>query len=76
MRKVTLELAQEKLPELLRNLASDEDLLITEGNEPLAKVTKAAASTGRRDVFGCCKGMFQYQAGWDGPEEDFKPYSE
>jgi antitoxin (DNA-binding transcriptional repressor) of toxin-antitoxin stability system len=76
MRTVTLEVAQEKLPELLRNLASDEDLLITEGNEPLAKVTKAAASIGRPDVFGCCKGMFQYQDGWDGPEEDFKPYSE
>jgi hypothetical protein len=50
-------------------------LLITEGNEPLARVTKAAAPAGRPEVFGCCKGMFRYQDGWEGPEEDFKPYS-
>ena len=76
MQTVTLELAQQRLPELLRNLASGEDLLITDGDAPLAKVTKATVPAARPAVFGCCQGMFRYEDGWDGPELDFKPYSE
>jgi antitoxin (DNA-binding transcriptional repressor) of toxin-antitoxin stability system len=76
VKTVTLEVAQQELPALLRNLATGEDLLITDGVEPLAKVSRAAVPPGRPAVFGCCKGMFQYQDGWDGPEEDFRPYSE
>lgn len=76
MQTVTLELAQQRLPELLRNLASDEDLLITDGDAPLAKVTKAIVPPARTALFGCCQGMFRYQDGWDDSEPDFKPYSE
>ena len=76
MKTVTLELAQQELPALLRNLTTGEDLLIIDGAEPLAKVSRTEAACGRPAVFGCCKGMFHYRDGWDGAEEDFKPYSE
>ena len=76
MQTVTLEIAQKKLPELLRNLGFNEDLLITERDQPLAKVTKTGPASARPDVFGCCKGVFLYQEGWDGLEDDLTPYSE
>ena len=76
MQTVSLELAQAQLPKLLHELGLHEQLVILEGDQPLATVTKSSPAAPRRRIFGRCRGMFKYADGWDGPEEDFRFYRE
>jgi len=76
MQTVSLEVAQAKLPKLLKELGQQEQLIITEHGQPLATVTKSPPAPARSRVFGCCRGMFKYASGWDAPEEDFRAYME
>ena len=76
MQTVSLETAQAELPKLLQKLGQQEQLVIVQNGKPLALLTKADLAAARPDIFGCCRGMFEYQEGWDGPEADFQPYTE
>ena len=72
---VTLEEAQGKLRELIAQLSPGEELIITENQQPVAKLV-AAVKPGERPL-GTLRGSVLYMApDFDAPLEDFKEYME
>ena len=73
---VTIEEAQPKLLELVHQLAPGEELVITENNQPIAKLVSALATSHRkqRPGPGLCKGMITII--WDDDDhwKDFEEY--
>jgi len=76
MQTVTLEEAQAKLPELIRTLQAEQEIVITRDNRSIAKIVplSGSAASGQRRVPGLLKGQIIFQPGWDEPLEDFAPY--
>ena len=56
MSTVTLEEAQAQLPELIRNLAAGEEVVITRDAQPVARLIPPPPLQ-PQPVFGSCKGM-------------------
>jgi prevent-host-death family protein len=76
---VTIEEAQAKLRELINQLAPGEEVIITENQEPVAKLVNEQQRPTRptRPGPGLCKGMITYMApDFDAPLEDMKEYME
>ena len=70
---VTLEEAQANLPGLIHQLAPGEELVVTEGNQPIAKIVIPK----QRVKLGAMRGTVLYMApDFDAPLEDFKEYME
>ena len=69
---VTIEEAQAKLPDLIHNLTPGEEVVITENNEPVAKLVGSPQKP--RPLPGRCKGMLTIIAEDDEHLEDFKEY--
>ena len=57
--RVSLSEAQERLPELVRLLASGDEVLITEGDEPLARLIGQSHKTTRKRRPGSAKGKLR-----------------
>ena len=75
MTSVSLTEAQAKLPQLLHGLTPGEELVITEGDRPLATITAAAPSMPRR--LGTLANSVQSIAeDFDAPLKDFEDYTE
>ena len=76
MQTVTLEEAQAKLPELIRTLLAEQEIVITRDNLSVAKIVPlpAPAISGQCRVPGLLKGQIVFDPGWDEPLEDFAPY--
>lgn len=74
MPTVTLEEAQQKLPELVEKLGPDDELVITRDDRPVAKLVggPAPARTPRRP--GSAKGKLVILAEDEEHLEDFKEY--
>ena len=71
MSSVTLEEAQANLPGLIHQLAPGEELVVTEGNQPIAKIVIPK----QRVKLGAMRGTVLYMApDFDAPLEDFKEY--
>jgi prevent-host-death family protein len=76
MSTVTLEEAQTKLSELIHGLAPDEELVITENNQPVARLVTVRPPHPLRKL-GTLAGTVLYMApDFDAPLEDFKEYME
>jgi prevent-host-death family protein len=73
MSSVTIQEAQAKLPQLIRQLAPGAEVVITENNQPVAKLV-AAAMDKPRPIPGRCKGMLTILAEDDEHLEHFKEY--
>jgi antitoxin (DNA-binding transcriptional repressor) of toxin-antitoxin stability system len=77
MTTVSIQQAQAALPELIHRLTPDEEVVITEGDQPVARLTR---TTGERPVprrLGTMRGTVLYMApDFDAPLEDFKEYME
>ena len=76
MATVTIEEAQTKLPELICGLLHGEELIITENDHPIAKLTRSP-----RTSWPCQPGSAKDKGHWmaedfDAPLEDFKEYME
>ena len=72
---VTLEEAQGRLRELIAKLAPGEEVIITEDQQPVAKLVAAVQPIERR--LGTLRGTVLYMApDFDAPLEDFKEYME
>jgi antitoxin (DNA-binding transcriptional repressor) of toxin-antitoxin stability system len=70
---VTIEEAQAKLPEIIGTLAPGDEIVITQGNQPVAEL-RAVAAAKPRPQFGSCRGMLTIVAEDDEHLEDFKEY--
>jgi antitoxin (DNA-binding transcriptional repressor) of toxin-antitoxin stability system len=73
MASVTIQEAQARLPDLIHKLAPGEEVLITENDQPVARLV-ASPSEQPRPIPGRCKGMLTILAEDDEHLEDFKDY--
>lgn len=75
---VTLEEAQNRLPELIAAAVRGEEVVVTKDNQPAAMIVPVPPQGDRpRPVLGSAKGKILYMAeDFDAPLEDFKEYME
>jgi antitoxin (DNA-binding transcriptional repressor) of toxin-antitoxin stability system len=74
---ITIEEAQARLKELIHQLAPGEELIITENQQPVAKLVNEPPKSGLRPPPGLGKGMITFIApDFDDPLEDMKEYME
>jgi len=74
MRTVTLEEAQARLPEIIDNLVSGEELLITRNNQPVAKLVGQQQPVRKPRQPGSAKGKLVILAEDDEHLQDFAEY--
>jgi len=70
---VTIQEAQSGLPDLIHKLAPGDEVVITENDQPVAKLVASPADN-LRPIPGRCKGMLTILAEDDEHLEDFKEY--
>jgi antitoxin (DNA-binding transcriptional repressor) of toxin-antitoxin stability system len=73
---ITVEEAQAKLRELIHQLAPGEEVIITENQQPVAKLVSEQPPQRKPRVPGNCKGMITLLVEDDEHLEDFKEYME
>lgn len=76
---IAVEEAQAKLKELIRQLAPGEEIVLTENQQPVAKLVSHQQKPANvsRPGPGLCKGMITYMApDFDAPLEEMKEYME
>lgn len=72
MTTISLEEAQAKLPELFKSLKPGDVVVITDGDEPIGRLTAASP----RRKLGTMRGSVKYMSpDFDAPIDDFKEYS-
>ena len=74
MSMVTIQEAQAKLVDLIHKLAPGEEVVITENNQPVAKLVSEKPPLRQRPGPGLCKGMITIVADDEEHLEDFKEY--
>lgn len=74
MAMVTIQEAQAKLPDLIHKLMPGEEVVITEHNQPVAKLVSEKAPVRQRPQPGLCKGMITIVADDDEHLKDFAEY--
>lgn len=73
MTAITVQEAQARLSELIRQLAPGDELLIVENNMPVARIVSAVASSQRN--LGTLRGTVTHMAAdFDAPLDDFEEY--
>ena len=76
MATVPIEEAQTSLVDLIHQLQPDEEVVITENNQPVARLVATASPQPKRRL-GTLKGTVLYMTpDFDAPLEDFKEYME
>jgi antitoxin (DNA-binding transcriptional repressor) of toxin-antitoxin stability system len=76
MSTITIQEAQAKLSDLIRNLAPGEEVLILENNQPIAKLARAEPSNRWPCKAGSAKGKIRMAPDFDEPLEEFREYME
>jgi len=77
MTKISIRDAQDKLSELIHKLSPGEEVIITEDDQPVARLTLAAPPERKPRLLGTLKGTVLYMApDFDAPLDDFKEYME
>ncbi|WAS06092.1 type II toxin-antitoxin system prevent-host-death family antitoxin [Gloeomargaritales cyanobacterium VI4D9] len=77
MTTVTIQEAQAQLPDLIHQLNPGEELVITENNQPVARLVPTASTAEDRKVpkFGTLKGTVLSMEHFDDPLEEFEEYA-
>ncbi len=78
MTTISIEEAQAKLPDLIHRLHSGDELVITENNQPVARLVHTESEPPRKPRQpGILRGSVVYMApDFDAPLEDFRDYME
>lgn len=76
MTAVTLKEAQARLPELIECLAAGEELVITQNQQPIARLTAEEKPQRKPRRAGNCRGMLDILADDDEHLKDFEEYME
>jgi prevent-host-death family protein len=72
-RAIDLDSAKSQLPELIRQAARGEDVILTEDGEPVAKIIPITRAPAPRR-FGTAKGLIRMTNDFDEPLDDFREY--
>ena len=77
MTTVTIQEAQSRLTDLIHRLSPGEEVVITENDQPVARIVPTSAVANRKArQLGTMKGSVLYMApDFDAPLEDFKEYA-
>ncbi|MFY9619479.1 MAG: hypothetical protein WAM70_02905 [Pyrinomonadaceae bacterium] len=73
MHEFTLVEAQKKLPELVDEALSGEDVVIKKDDHTAVRL--AAVANSGKPQFGSAKGLIEISSDFDAPLPDFEPYS-
>ena len=73
---VTIQEAQARLSQLIHGLSPGDEVLITENNQPVAKLARTQLSKQWPCKAGSAKGKIQIAPDFDEPLEEFKEYME
>jgi prevent-host-death family protein len=77
MSMIALEEAQARLPELIEQLSSGEEIVITRNEKPVARLVGTAKTEPAPRRLGTLTGTVAFTAAdFDAPLEDFKDYME
>ncbi len=77
MTTLSIHEAQAKLPELIHRLSPGEELILTENDQPVARLTLTAPPERKPRRPGTLRGTVLYMApDFDAPLEEFKEYME
>jgi antitoxin (DNA-binding transcriptional repressor) of toxin-antitoxin stability system len=78
MTTITIQEAQTRLSELIHRLTPGDEVIITENDQPVARLTLAAPTSEPRFVprLGTLRGTVLSMEHFDDPLEDFKEYTE
>jgi antitoxin (DNA-binding transcriptional repressor) of toxin-antitoxin stability system len=77
MTTISLQDAQQGLADLVHRLTPGEEVVITENDLPIARLTAAEASPKKRRQPGTLRGTVLYMApDFDAPLDDFREYTE
>lgn len=76
MSSITIEEAQAQLQQIIRQLAPGDELVITENDQPIAKLARTSAAGLHPRQPGSAKGQIWMSPDFDAPLEDFKEYME
>jgi antitoxin (DNA-binding transcriptional repressor) of toxin-antitoxin stability system len=71
---LTVKEAQANLPELIGKLVSGEEIVITENEQPVAKLVGERTQSCQRPAPGNCQGMLTINAEDDEHLKDFEEY--
>ena len=74
MATVTIQEAQAKLADLIHNLSPGDVVVITENNQPVAKLVSEKPAVRQRPGPGLCKGMITIVAEDEEHLKDFEDY--
>jgi prevent-host-death family protein len=73
MRKVKLDEAQQRLPELIEEAANGEDVVISRGDGASFRLVPVSEPE-PQPVFGSARGLIEMADDFDAPVEGFEPY--
>lgn len=77
MTTISIQEAQRRLPELIHNLSPGDELIITENNQPIARLSRSDPEKQWPCQAGSAKGRPHWMApDFDAPLEEFKEYME
>lgn len=78
MTTITIQEARDRLSELIHRLTPGEEVIITENDQPVARLTLAAPPSEPRKVpkLGTLRGTVLSMEHFDDPLEDFQEYME
>lgn len=72
---ISIQEARERLPELIRRLGPSDEVVITENDQPVARLVSPAPRTERKPRrFGTLKGTVLSMDRFDDPLEEFEEY--
>jgi prevent-host-death family protein len=74
MQHIELEEAKARFASLIQTALAGEEIIITENERPVLKITPVAASRAQRRHSGSAKGMVNMAADFDAPLDDFHEY--
>jgi antitoxin (DNA-binding transcriptional repressor) of toxin-antitoxin stability system len=76
MTTISIQEAQSRLSDLIHNLSPGDELVITENNQPVARLSRSEPKTSWPCKAGSAKGKIWMAPDFDAPLEEFKEYME
>ncbi|MBE9530139.1 MAG: type II toxin-antitoxin system Phd/YefM family antitoxin [Proteobacteria bacterium] len=73
MQNIDINQAKKRLPELVEKTISGDEIIITKGGQPIAKLVGIPKREKQRQ-FGTAKGLIKISDDFDKPLEDFQGY--
>lgn len=74
MQIIDLNQAKQHLPKLIEQTISGDEVVITQGGQPLVKLVALTKQSRKQRHFGSAKGLIRMADDFDAPLGDFKEY--